>query len=259
MHATNEQLYANLTTILTASDNLGPKYSQLDSTEFAHLPNTDLFVIASRPFSNINVLNKEVENATSEKEITFDVPMCWFCSCFDCSQSQPITKFVHQQDPVKMKKIRQTFNGPALISCLLPPVDHLIGKFDHPTLKTGKPEAWKQVCGKVEAWLMVALAPELRANPSSKERREHEARVNLQEKEARKFLLDTLAKFEQPKSYPGGKAELYQRCFSLYIVTADRTVTWICDYTHKEQWSEKSAKVTVPLPPYKVAGQAEWL
>jgi len=168
----------------------------------------------------------------------------------------------------KLQEVRNTFNGPALISNLLPPPSHLMGKLGHPSLQSGKKEAWKEVIGKIEAIDsdLPNLFYESITGLDKKSLRREQDRIAAMYSRMKEFAIKTLTSFEEPKKYPGGTMELYKRCFTLYHVKFVRNqgadgltmltgykVKWIADYTHKENgWSKKSDKVTIKLDPYSV-------
>lgn len=265
----SQSFYERLTSVLTETDQFKPEYRHLDSENFLQLPPGEFIVICSRPFSNINTLNLEIKETRIETVVEKPVDLkCGFpgCRCVfrDTSAPRTLKCVLLLPDPEKLRKVRQTFNGPALISSLLPPVDHLMGRIGHPALLSGKPEAWKLVCGKVESvQLLTTQLTELRANPKRKEQAEYDEIVKQRESEIRESVLQTLVDFEKPRSYPGGTKELFKRCFSVYIVKRDDNTTlveWKYDMTHKNNnWSEKSNTVTTPLLPYTVIdGIAKW-
>lgn len=267
----NQKFYDKLTEVLTASDQFKPEYRHLDSVNFTQFPLGESIIVASRPFSNINVLNSAIQDSRYEVTLEKQQPKllkCGYRGC-NCLFYDPMIPRSDKcvmllPDPQKMKEVRNTFNGPALISSLLPPIDHLMGRIGHPALQSGKLEAWKLVCGKVEACEPIPTPlPELRANPKRKEQAQYDDAVKDRQNTLRKYVTQTLEDFENAKSYPGGTKELYKRCFSVYIIerTENSTrIVWQYDVTHKNQkWSEKTASVTTPLPPYLIiGGVATW-
>ncbi len=190
-----------------------------------------VLMLASRPFTNLNNLN------TAYRGIPID----------------------------KIHKVKETFNGPAFLSNLLPPADALVGRFDHPDLQSGKESAWKDVAGKLECVqsdLPVCFFWEEEGYGKKASLRERK-RVAEMESYIEKYVMGTLSSFEEPHCYPGGAQALHKRCFSLYCAEFVRDkhkklrgykVRWIADYTHKSEttWSEKSKKVTVFCPIYRV-------
>jgi len=243
------------------SDQFKTEYKHLDTihllsqfNDIAARPDVrSVLILTSRPFTNINNLNKAHQAVPIEKVIKGK----WYMPMGE-------KQVIYNEE--KLNEVKNTFNGPALISNILPPPDHLMGKFGHPSLQSGKHESWKDVIGKIEA--MDHNLPSIFFNPitglDKKSQRLEQERIKLLSKYMKKFTIDTLTSYEEPKKYPGGTMELYKRCFTLYFVKFVRDVydsnklkgykvKWIADYTHKEKgWSKKSDKVTVKLDPYIV-------
>lgn len=245
------------------SDGFKPIYDHLDTMnilrKFDDMKNNPeirgaLFLV-SRPFSNLNNLNKayeEIPVIKSEKK--YD----WYRGHY----------YNIVKDTKKLDEVKNTFNGPALISNMLPPPDHLLGRFSHPSLQSesGRQEAriWKDVMGKIEA--IECNIPnfffENFEGLDKKSLKRENDRISQIYEFMKKFALNKLGEFDAPKGYPGGAVELHKRCFTLYYVKFIRDgsdkligykVKWITDYTHKEKgWSKKSDKVIIKLDPYSV-------
>ena len=255
------ELRAYIESYVCKTDRFKPDYEHLDTlnliTQFdlaaADLTKQSILVLASRPFSNVNNLNKAQSNVPIEKIIKRG----WWMGG---------NSYVRNES--KLQEVRNTFNGPALISNLLPPPSHLMGKLGHPSLQSGKKETWKDVIGKIEAIdsNLPNLFYETITGLDKKSLRREQDRIAAMYSRMKEFAIKTLTSFEEPKKYPGGTMELYKRCFTLYHVKFVRNqgadgvarltgykVKWIADYTHKEGgWSKKSDKVTIKLDPYSV-------
>lgn len=255
------EIREQITSYVCKSDRFKPDYEHLDTlnliTQFdraaADPTKKGVLVLVSRPFSNVNNLNKAQHNVPIEKVIK----RAWWMGG---------DWYVRNES--KLQEVRNTFNGPALISNLLPPPSHLMGKLGHPSLQTGKKEVWKDVIGKIEAIDsdLPSLFYETITGLDKKSLRREQDRIATMYGRMKEFAIKTLASFEEPRKYPGGMMELFNRCFTLYHVKFVRKqdsdvldglegykVKWIADYTHKEKgWSKKSDKVTVKLNPYSV-------
>lgn len=210
-------------------------------------------IIASRPFANINNLHAAHANVP----VTTIVDGNWYNR-----------RVRFEKDAVKQKEVVNTFNGPALIPNLLPPTDHLVGKFGHPSLVSGKPSAWKDVVGKIEDICSDDVFPDAFFCKEDGYGKKAEKREKERAREVENFIEtyanSTLSSFGGHKGYPGGLQDLSQRCFSIYYVKIVRPadggvirgfeVEWISDYTLKggKEWMKKSEKVTVALPKYLV-------
>lgn len=262
-----EHLRSAIAAYLSAGDHFKPEHSALDTANLLQRfdPSQAALLVASRPFSNLNNLFAEREKAQSIVTVIGELE---YCSCGNpeaCWWNVTKTRVI---DGEKMTEIKQTYNSPALLPHLLPPVSHLLGKLGHPALKSGKIEAWKQVAGKLEAIsdpLPASFFPEPnpKANLSRKEQREAEAIEVANQAIVDQFVTSTLDRLTLNKGYPGGLAALNERCFSLYSyqpVGDDQRIVWLGDYTHKAKgWGKKKKSVTVPLPPYMIKnGIAYW-
>lgn len=238
------------------SNHLRPDYVHLDTAtlierfnELCDSGERGMLIIASRPFSNLNCL-------------------------YAAHSSVPITRVIrgwgwyrdrYIRDQGKLQEIKTTFNGPALISNLLPPSDHLAGKFGHPSLVSGNPDAWKEVIGKIDH-IQTDLPNSFFLKEDGygkKSARRERKRISENEKYVKQYVSTVLESFDARGGYPGGSKNLYQRCYSVYFVRVVRTdegevrgyeVEWLADYTHKSDrgWTRKSEKVTVPLPKYRI-------
>lgn len=272
--ATSPEFRQMIEELVCASDRFKPKYQHLDTPNtierFNQVANSDMravLVLASRPFSNINYLRKAEEDISHLEKVKTTVEYCGLCGLFGTEN-----RTIKCYDQEKLSKIRNTFNGPALIPNLLPPPDYLMGKLGHPSLQGNKAECWKNVCGKLEAIsdplpaFFFEKADQTKAQEkalSKKEFRREEERQSQVADYISNFVLVQLKTFEGAGQYPGGPEALTKRCFSVYTVKFNREkieegiinygVRWVDDYTHKHgSWSKKSSRVTVPLPRYRV-------
>ena len=215
-----------------------------------------VFVLASRHFSNLNHIARAHQAAIVKKEINRD---------YEGHTSVTIIK-----DQNKVYKLRNTFNGPALIPNLLPPSSYIVRRKDHPSLQSRDiNKSWKDVAGKLEA-----ISEELPSYFQVSEydlikARDQRINTTTKEKFIKEFIESTLSAFSDPKCYPGGTKELYERTFSLYRVDVIRSsidnkvrgykVIWLDDYTNKSKsnagtniWSPKSIKSTIGIADYNV-------
>lgn len=215
-----------------------------------------VFVLASRHFSNLNHIARAHQAAIIEKKITRD---------YEGNTDVTIIK-----DQNKVYKLKNTFNGPALIPNLLPPGSYINSRKDHPSLQSGDiHKSWKNVAGKLEA-ISDELPPDFQVSQCDLIKA-RDQRLNITKKDTfiDAFIQSTLSAFSGPKCYPGGTKELYQRTFSLYRVDVIRSSTdnkvrgykviWLNDYTNKSKssagtniWSPKSSKSTVGIADYNV-------
>lgn len=253
------EIRAEITRHVCETERFRPEYSHLNTQtlieKFNQICQTDskgVMIITSRPFANINNLNA----ANANVPITKVMRGGWWNSYRD----------VHEKDERGQQEVRNTFNGPALISNLLPPSDHLAGKFGHPSLTSGKTSAWKEVIGKIEdirSNLPHAFFYKEDGIGKKAEKREHE-RLHEVTNYTESYVDTVLGSFGERNGYPGGLQVLGQRCFSVYFVKMRRSektgkvhgyaVRWIADYTHKgdQGWTKKGDKVTVPIPEYLI-------
>jgi hypothetical protein len=237
-----------------------PKYSHLDTKSLIELFNVvtsvdsceGLLMIASRPFTNLNNLSAAYNSVPILKVIR---SWSWYTD-----------RYIKVRDSAKLQEVRNTFNGPALLSNLLPPADHLVGKFGHTALVSGNPTAWKEVIGKIEDVCPIIIPAFFQKEDGYGKKAERREKYRLREIDnfVCEYMRQTMETFEQKGGYPGGTQSLYKRCFSIYFVKIVRNpdtqnvrgyeVKWLDDFTHKDGngWTKKSAKVTVPLPPYRV-------
>lgn len=243
------------------SDRLGSNYAHLDNptliakfNEIAHGESRGVLVIASRPISNLNALAKAHDSIPIEKIVrTWD---WWNYKMCDTAV----------KDQKALLEVKNTFNGPALLSNLLPPTDHLVGRFGHPSLQSGKSEAWKSVIGKLDG--ICSNLPECffwkEYGCGTKANKREKERIDEVQKFIDNYIYSTVKSYENAKQYPGGIMELFQRCFSVYFVRFVRNndnvlkgykVRWLSDHTHSTKtglWKKKSEKVTIPIAPYQV-------
>ena len=253
------EVRAQIGKYVSESEHFKPEYAHFNTEKllekFNQICKTDakgVLIIASRPFANINNLNTAHSNVPVTKVLRGN----WWNGYNQ----------ILERDAQKQQDVKKLFNGPALISNLLPPSDHLAGKFGHPTLASGKSSAWKEVIGKIEdirSNLPSAFFYKETGIGKKADRRESDrlAEVNNY---TESYVDEILGSFVARNGYPGGHQVLNQRCFSVYFVTFKRSeksgtvqgmgVQWLADYTHKGEsgWKKKSDKVTVPLPRYLV-------
>ena len=263
-----EELRKAIGSYLQTADHFKPEHAELDTATLLQRfnPVVPVLLLASRPFSNLNHLFAAREET---KSIVVEVSELEFCSCGNPEGCwwNVTSKVVY--DSLKLADVKKTYNGPALLPHLLPPVSHLLGKLGHPALHSGKIEAWKQVAGKFEAiseplpaWFFPEPNP--KANLSRKEQRLADEQAATNQALIDRFVQNTLDGLTATKAYPGGLAALNERCFSLYVYQPrgnhSQRVQWLADYTHKAKgWGKKKVSVTVPLPAYVIQGEvAHW-
>lgn len=211
-----------------------------------------VLMIASRPFSNVNHL-RYVHNAVPVKVVESKVwEYDWWGGC-----GYKKKKF-YLRDQSAVNEIKNTFNGPALLPNLLPPLSELEKRRGHPYLKGGKMESWKRVAGKLEALTAVSeyCFYDYYPDSFSKERR----RQRQMSRFIDEFIEEKMTAL--CKHYPGGSKNYSQRCYSTYFVKIVRDsesqlrgykVQWLSDHTFKDgQWSPKSSKSTLPIDEYKI-------
>ena len=117
------QMRSMIEQYLCVPDHFKPEHQHLDTArlleQYRQFPeNSGNLVLTSRPFCNLNNLFAARPEAT--KIVTYELE---FCDCLNPDACWWITRTRYVMDQLQNAKVKNTFNGPALLSNLLPPIE----------------------------------------------------------------------------------------------------------------------------------------